>query len=102
MKVVGVCACPIGIAHTYMAAENIEQECKKRGYEVKVETQGAIGIENELTMDEIEEADIVILGIGIEIEGRERFDEKKVLQVEVSKCVQHPAEVVEEAEQMLK
>ena len=76
MKVVGVCACPIGIAHTYMAAENLENECKKRGYEVKIETQGAIGIENELTEEEIAAADVVILGIGIEIEGRERFDGK--------------------------
>lgn len=101
MKVVGVCACPIGIAHTYMAAENIEKECKNRGYEVKVETQGAIGIENELEPDEIADADIVILGIGIEIEGRERFDDKKILQVEVSKCVHHPEEVLDEAEKMM-
>lgn len=83
MKVVGVCACPIGIAHTYMAAENLENECKKRGYEVKIETQGAIGIENELTEEEIAAADVVILGIGIEIEGRERFDGKKLLQADV-------------------
>lgn len=102
MKVVGVCACPIGIAHTYMAAENLENECKKRGYEVKIETQGAIGIENELTEEEIAAADVVILGIGIEIEGRERFDGKKLLQADVSQCVQHPANVVDKAEELLK
>lgn len=101
MKIVGVAACPIGIAHTYMAAENVEKECKRRGFEVKMETQGAIGIENELTEEEIQAADIVILGIEIEIDGRERFDDKLVLQVAVSKCVQHPEEVVNKAERMV-
>ena len=52
MKIVGVSACITGVAHTYMAQEAIEQECKKRGFEVKVETQGGLGIENELTEDE--------------------------------------------------
>ena len=61
MKIVAVAACTIGIAHTYMAQEAIEQECKKRGYECKVETQGGMGIENELDEDEIAAADAVIL-----------------------------------------
>ena len=60
MKIVAVAACTIGIAHTYMAQEAIEQECKKRGYECKVETQGGMGIENELDEDEIAAADAVI------------------------------------------
>ena len=47
MKIVAVTACPTGIAHTYMAQEAIEKECKKRGHEVQVETQGSMGIENE-------------------------------------------------------
>ena len=46
MKVIGVCACPAGIAHTYMAAENLERAAKKRGYEVKIETDGSAGVEN--------------------------------------------------------
>lgn len=77
MKIVGVAACITGVAHTYMAQEAIEQECKKRGYDVKVETQGGMGIENELSEDEIAEADVVILAIAIGIEGVERFEEKR-------------------------
>ena len=57
MKIVGVAACITGVAHTYMAQEAIEQECKKRGIECKVETQGGMGIENELEEDEIADAD---------------------------------------------
>lgn len=76
MKLVAVTACTTGIAHTYMAQEALEKECKKRGYEIKVETQGGLGIENELTEEEIAEADAVILAVSIGIEGDERFDEK--------------------------
>ncbi|MFQ7536925.1 MAG: PTS fructose transporter subunit IIB [Clostridium sp.] len=77
MKIVAVAACTIGIAHTYMAQEAIEQECKKRGYACKVETQGGMGIENELDEDEIAAADAVILAIAIGIEGEERFEKRK-------------------------
>lgn len=56
MKIVAVSACTAGIAHTYMAQEALEQECEKRGIEIKVETQGGMGIDNELEQDEIDEA----------------------------------------------
>ena len=61
MKVVGVTACPSGVAHTYMAAEALVLAGEKAGMEVKVETQGSAGIENELTVEDIKE----ILGIAI-------------------------------------
>lgn len=77
MKIVAVAACTIGIAHTYMAQEAIEQECKKRGYECKVETQGGMGIENELDEDEIAAADAVILAIAIGIEGKNGSRKRK-------------------------
>ena len=56
MKIVGVCACVAGIAHTYLAKEKLINAASKRGHEIKVETQGVIGIENELTEKEIKEA----------------------------------------------
>ena len=48
MKILAVTACPSGVAHTYMAAEAIENKAKARGHEIKVETQGSIGIEDEI------------------------------------------------------
>ena len=48
-KIIAVTACPSGVAHTYMAAEALESAAKAKGWEVKVETQGSIGLENELT-----------------------------------------------------
>ena len=42
-RIIGVCACPAGIAHTYMAAENLERQGKKLGFQVKIETNGSGG-----------------------------------------------------------
>ena len=101
MKIVAVTACPTGIAHTYMAQEAIEKECKKRGYDIQVETQGSMGIENELEQETIDEADVVILAIAIGIDGEERFEEKmeagKVLQLEPGKVLKNPGAVIDEA-----
>lgn len=104
MKIVAVTACPTGIAHTYMAQEAIEKECKARGYEVKVETQGGMGIENELEQEEVDSADLVILAVAIGIEGEERFDDKfdegKVLQIEPQEAIKNPSQVIDTAEKL--
>ncbi|RRD39870.1 PTS fructose transporter subunit IIBC [Leptotrichia sp. OH3620_COT-345] len=104
MKVVGVTACPTGIAHTYMAQAAIEKECKKRGYDVQVETQGGMGIENELEQTIIDNADIVILAVGIGIEGEERFEEKenrgKVIRVEPGEAIKNIVEIIDKAEKL--
>ena len=106
MKIVGVAACITGVAHTYMAQEAIEQECQKRGYEVKVETQGGMGIENELSEDEIAEADVVIMAVAIGIEGEERFEEKeeagRIIALNPSEVIRDPAAIIDRAEQLVK
>ena len=100
MKVVAVCACTVGIAHTWMAKEAIEKECDRRGFEYKVEAQGGYGIENELEEEEIAEADAVLLAIAIGIEGDERFDEKRdegrVLTLDPSLAIADPAKVIDQ------
>jgi fructose-specific PTS system IIB-like component len=73
MKIVAVTACPSGVAHTYMSAEALERSAKAKGIEVKVETQGSIGIENKLTPSDIEAADIVVLTKDIGLKETERF-----------------------------
>ena len=69
MKIVGISACTVGIAHTYLAQQKLEDAAKKAGDEVKIETQGTIGVENELTPEEIAAADIVILAVDVKISG---------------------------------
>jgi fructose-specific phosphotransferase system IIB component len=83
MKIVAVTACPTGIAHTYMAAEQLEKTAKKLGHSIKVETQGAMGIENELSQADIDAAEVAIFAADIAIEQPERFARIRKIQVPV-------------------
>lgn len=106
MKIVAVCACTVGIAHTYMAKKAIEEECKKRGFEYKVEAQGGLGIENELTQEDVDSADIVINAIDVGIEGGERFEEKvsqdRFLKVGTADAISDVAKIIDQAVEMAK
>lgn len=93
MKIVAVTACPTGIAHTYMAAEQLEKTAKSLGHQIKVETQGAMGIENELREIEIRQAQVAIFAVDIEVEKRERFRELKIIQVPVQEAIKNPMSV---------
>ncbi|MBC8105736.1 MAG: PTS fructose transporter subunit IIB [Anaerolineae bacterium] len=90
MKIVAVTACPTGIAHTYMAAEQLEKTGKALGHEIKVETQGAMGIENELSASDIKNADFVIFAVDIEVEQRDRFEGRKIVEVPVQEAIKNP------------
>ncbi len=104
MKIVAVSACTAGIAHTYMAQEKILQECEKRGIDCKVETQGGMGIENELEQDEIDEADVVILAVAVGIEMEDRFEEKrdegKVIECNPTEAIKGIKELIDKAEEL--
>ncbi|QHM71712.1 PTS fructose transporter subunit IIBC [Mixta intestinalis] len=67
-RIVAITACPTGVAHTFMAAEAIETEAKKRGWWVKVETRGSVGAGNPVTPQEVAEADLVIVAADIEVD----------------------------------
>ncbi len=93
MKIVGITACTAGIAHTYIAKEKLERAAIEKGDEVKIETQGSIGIENELTPQEILEADIVILATDISV-NKERFKGKKIIEIPISMVMKSPGGVI--------
>jgi len=95
MRIVAVTACPTGIAHTYMAAEQLEKTAKALGRQIQVETQGAMGIENELSGAEIRQAEIAIFAVDIEVEKRERFEGVKIVQVPVQEAIRNPKAVFE-------
>ncbi|MBL8875900.1 MAG: PTS fructose transporter subunit IIB [Phycisphaerae bacterium] len=97
MKIVGVTACPTGIAHTYMAAEQLEKAAKAAGHQIKVETQGSMGIENELSVADVKGADVVIFAVDIEVEKKERFEGKKVIKVGVTEAIKNPNGVLARA-----
>ncbi len=86
MKFVGVTSCPTGIAHTYMAAESLEQSAKAAGHEMEVETQGAVGAE-PLSAETIAAADAVILAHDLEVKDKARFAGKPIIDVGVKKAI---------------
>ena len=95
-KIVAITACAAGIAHTYMAAESLEKAAKKKGYKIKVETQGSIGAENVLTEKDIEESDVVIIAADINIDLM-RFVGKKVLIVKSIEAIKSGEKLIERA-----
>ncbi len=98
MKIVSVCACTSGIAHTYIAKEKLIRAAESMGHTIKVETQGTIGTEDELTAEEIKEADVVILAVDIAITGTERFEGKPTIKVPTNVCVKAPKKLIEKIE----
>ncbi len=95
-KLIAVTACPTGIAHTYMAAEALQKAARAKGVEIKVETRGSVGVENELTADEIREAHAVILACDSDAD-RNRFAGKTVIEVGVGEGIKRANQLVEEA-----
>lgn len=93
MKLLAITSCPNGIAHTYMAAENLQKAADKLGIEMKVETQGSIGVENELTAKEIEEADGIIIAADKTV-NKERFIGKKLIAVGVQEGIRNPEKLI--------
>lgn len=97
MNIIAVTACPTGIAHTYMAAEQLEKTARSLGHSIRVETQGAMGIENELSARDIAAADVVIFAVDIEVERIERFQNKKTVRVGVAEAIKNPKGVLAKA-----
>ncbi|TNV19086.1 PTS fructose-like transporter subunit IIB [Buttiauxella sp. B2] len=91
---VAVTACVSGVAHTYMAAERLDKLCQQEKWLVKIETQGALGIENELTLADIMHADVVLLITDIELSGAERFAHCRCVQSSINAFLREPQKVM--------
>ena len=94
MKIVGISACPEGLAHTPMAAKALEKAGKSLGYDVKMEQQGSMGQVNAITDEEAQAADLVIIASDQKIVGMERFANKKVIRVDINICIKAPEAVL--------
>ncbi|CBG90496.1 PTS fructose-like transporter subunit IIB [Citrobacter rodentium] len=98
---VAVTACVSGVAHTYMAAERLEKLCQQEKWNVKIETQGALGTENRLTEEEIGRADAVLLITDIELAGAERFSQSRYVQSGISAFLREPQRVISAVRKLL-
>ncbi|WP_281222649.1 PTS fructose transporter subunit IIBC [Photobacterium sanguinicancri] len=95
-KIVAITACPTGVAHTFMAAEALEEEGNRLGHHIKVETRGSVGAKNQLTGSEIADADLVIIAADIEID-MARFAGKKVYKTSTGLALKKTKQELENA-----
>ena len=93
MKIVGVTACPSGVAHTYMAAEALKKAAIAKGHEIKVETQ--------ITQSEADAADVVVLTTDIGLKNTERFKGKPIVRIGISDLVKKAPALIEKIEEAL-
>lgn len=96
IQILAVTACPTGIAHTFMAAESLEQHAKKRGVTIKVETNGSEGAKNVLTAEEIRKADAIIVAADKNV-AMARFDGKPVIITKVANGINNADELLDQA-----
>jgi PTS system fructose-specific IIC component len=95
-RIVAVTACPTGVAHTFMAAEALVLEGQKRDLWIKVETRGSVGAKNNLTDEEIEQADVVIIAADIELD-LSRFSGKKIYKTSTGAALKNTVQEMDNA-----
>ena len=93
-EILAITSCPTGIAHTYMAAEALEQMGEQLGHKVKVETHGSSGVKNKFTKEEIQNAKGIIIASDTNID-LSRFDGKKLIKTKVADGINKPKELIE-------
>lgn len=100
-RLVAVTACVSGVAHTYMAAERLEKLCQQEKWAVRIETQGALGIENELSVSDIKSADIALLITDIDLAGSERFVHCRYVKCGINAFLRDPQRVMSAVRKLL-
>lgn len=101
MNIIGITACVSGIAHTYIAKEKLMDAARELGHWAKIETQGTIGVEDQLTEADIAKADAVIIAADIGVNGKERFKGKPVIEVPISIVMKSPKGLIKKIEEKL-
>lgn len=94
MKVVAITACHTGIAHCYMAADRLMEAAHGLSIQMKVETQGAMGIENKLTKREFDSADHILLVTEISLAEKERYAGKKTILLSMQDAINAPVDAL--------
>lgn len=94
--ILAITACPTGIAHTYMAAENLEAAAAELGYRIKIETHGSIGVEGTFSSKDIDEADAIVIGADTVI-AKDRFRGKRLAAAGVDEAIKQPKELLTRA-----
>ncbi|HCI6471960.1 TPA: PTS fructose-like transporter subunit IIB [Klebsiella quasipneumoniae subsp. quasipneumoniae] len=101
-NIIAVTACVSGVAHTYMAAERLEKVGHHEKWHLKVETQGALGVENRITAEDIARAEVVLLVTDIEIDNAQRFRGLRTIKTSIKSFLLQPQQIVEAVKSIMK
>lgn len=99
MKILAITACTAGVAHTYMAAKNLEKKAAARGWQIKVEKQGANGLDGKITAQDVAEADGIIFATDVGVIEAERFDGLISVQGKVKDGIKNADDMLDALEQ---
>jgi PTS system fructose-specific IIC component len=102
MKILAITACTAGVAHTYMAAKNLENKARARGWEIKVEKQGANGIDDRITAQDVAEADGIIFATDVGLAEMERFEGMASVKGKVKDGIKNADAMLDALEQKVK
>lgn len=94
MNVVGVSACPAGLAHTPMAAKALMRAGERLGWNVKIEQQGSMGQIDKISKEDLAAADFVLIASDQKINGMDRFSSKPTIRVDINTCIKAPEAVL--------
>ncbi len=97
LRIVAITSCPTGVAHTFMAAEALEQGAKALGHQIHVETQGSVGAQNALTAQAIAEADLVLVAADTQVD-RARFAGKRLYSASTKAAIHDAAALIGKAQ----
>lgn len=97
MKIIAVTSCPVGMAHTYMASAALKKAAEKLGAEIKVETQGFMGVQDRITPEDVKEANVLILATDVALMEGERFADLPTIKTTTSKLIKDSETIVQEA-----
>ncbi|MBN2880388.1 MAG: PTS fructose transporter subunit IIB [Clostridia bacterium] len=97
MKIIALTSCPVGMAHTYMAAAALKKAAKKLGHEIKVETQGSMGIRDKISKEEADNADVMILAADVAPLEAERFANVPKYETGTSIAIRKAEKIINEA-----
>ncbi|MGL4769044.1 MAG: fructose-specific PTS transporter subunit EIIC [Mycoplasmoidaceae bacterium] len=94
--ILAITACPVGIAHTYLAAEKISEAAKKLNYQVKVETHGSVGVKDEFTKDEIDKAEVIVISADVSVD-TSRFVGKRIFKANIKSAIKDSNNLIKNA-----
>lgn len=98
LRIAIISACSAGIASTYMAAEALTIAARNRGHHARAETQGTVGIENKISIEEARMMDVLVLAADIKIQGLDRFQGTPVIEVGVAHAIRNADQVIDRIE----